>query len=345
MLPKLLSSLAITLTSGERQQLAKRDTANTDAFQLYLQGRYFWNKRSEEGLQKAVEFFTQATNKDPNFARAYSGLADSYMLMGILDLGMNPHEAITKAKAAAHKAIALDDTLAEAHTSLGFMSYNYDFDWLNSERQFRRAIELNPNYVTAHHWYSLVLNVVGRFAESEAEMKKALQLDPTSLIINADYGAIFYYSRRYDQAVAQHKKTLELEPRFAFARQELARVYTAQQRYDEAIGELNQAIEISGRRPTLLSMLSYAHGKSGRRTEAEKLLEELEALRKQRVVLPYNFITVYLGLNDKKKAMEWMEINFRERQPALIVLGIEPRYDSLRDEPRFQEMLKELKLN
>ena len=310
-----------------------------------MQGRYFWNKRSEEGLNKAVEFFIQATVKDPSFARAYSGLADSYMLMGILDLGMNPHEAITKAKAAAQKAVALDDTLAEAHTSLAFMAYNYDFDWDTADRQFRRAIELNPNYVTAHHWYSQFLNVVKRFDESEAEIKKALQLDPSSLIINADYGATFYYSRRYDQAVTQHRKTLQLEPRFAFAHQELGRAYTMQGRYDEAIAEFNEAIEISGRRPVLLAVLGYAYGMSGRRTETEKLLQELEVLRKQRVVLAFNFITIYLGLNDKQKAMEWMEINFKERQSALIILGIEPRYDSLRSEPRFQEMLKELKLD
>lgn len=342
---QVTSSLAITLTSGERQQLAKRYTANTEAFQLYLQGRYFWNKRSEEGLQKAVEFFTQATGKDPGFARAYSGLTDSYMLMGILDLGMNPREAITRAKAAAQKAIALDDTLAEPHTSLAFMAYNYDFDWVNADRQFRRAIELNPNYATAHHWYSQFLNCVKRFDESEAEIKEALQLDPSSLIINVDYGAMFYYSRRYDQAVAQYRKTLEFEPRFALAHQELGRAYTFQQRYDEAIAEYNQAIEISGRRPYLLALLGYAYGMSGKRTEAETLLQELEALSKQRIVLPFNFITIHLGLNDSKKAMEWMEINFKERQSALIVLGIEPRYDPLRSEPRFQEMLRELKLN
>lgn len=342
---QVAGSLAITLTSGERQQLARRDTANSETFQLYLQGRYFWNKRSEEGLQKAVEFFTQATVKDPSFARAYSGLADSYMLMGILDLGMNPRDAITKAKAAAQKAIALDDTLAEAHTSLAFMSYNYDFDWDNSDRQFRRAIELNPNYVTAHHWYSQFLNVVKRFDESEAEIKKALQLDPTSLIINVDYGGMLYYSRRYDQAVAHYRKTLEFEPRFALAHQELGRAYIFLQRYDEAVAEFNQAIEISGRRPYLLALLGYTYGMSGRRTETDKLLQELEALNKQRIVLPFNFITIYLGLNDKKKAMEWMEKNFKERQSALIVLSIEPRYDPLRSEPRFQEMLKELKLN
>lgn len=342
---RVTESLAVTLSTGEREQITKRFTTDTEAYQLYLQGRYFWNKRSEEGLRRAVEFFTQATGKDPSFARAYSGLADSYMLMGILDLGMNPREAITKAKAAAQKAIALDDTLAEPHTSLAFMAYNYDFDWANADRQFRRAIELNPNYVTAHHWYSQFLNVVKRFDESEAEIKKALQLDPSSLIINADYGTMFYYSRRYDQAVAQYSKTLELEPRFAFAHQELGRAYIFQQRYDEAIAEFNQAIEISGRRPYLLSLLGYAHGMSGRRTETERLLQELEVLGKQRVVLPFNFVTIYLGLNDKKKAMEWMEINFKERHSALIVLGIEPRYDSLRDEPRFQEMLKELKLD
>lgn len=343
---QVTESLAITLTSGERQHLAKRDTDNPEAFQLYLQGRYFWNKRTEEGLHKAVEFFTQAINKDANFARAYSGLADSYMLLGINEyLGMNPRDAIDKAKEAANKALALDDTLAEAHTSLGFMSYVYDFDWAKSEIHFRRAIELNPNYATTHHWYALSLSMVKRFDESEAEIKKALQLDPSSLIINNDYGDTFYFSRRYDQAVVQYKKTLELEPRFALAHQQLARAYEAQKRYDEAIAECNHAIEISGRRPALLASLGYAYGMSGRKIEAEKILHELEAFGKQRPILPFNFIRVYIGLNDKKKAMEWMEKNFEERQYALIILGVEPAYDSLRDELRFQEMLRELKLN
>ena len=343
---QVTESLAITLTSGERQQLVKRDTANTEAFQLYLQGRYFWNKRSQEGLQKAVGFFSQATDKDPNFARAYSGLADSYMLLGINQyLGMNPREAIVKAKEAGNKALALDGTLAEAHASLGFISYAYDFDWAGAENHFRQAIELNPKYATAHHWYSQFLNVVRRFDESEAEIKKALQLDPFSLIINTDYGGMLYYSRRYDQAVAQHKKTLELDPRFALTHIELGKVYAAQNRYDEAIDEYNYAIQVSGRRPALLALLGYAYGMSGRKSETEKLLRELEAVSNREIVLPNNFISIYLGLNDKKKAMEWMEKNFKERQPALIVLGIEPKYDVLRDEPRFQAMLRELKLS
>jgi TolB-like protein/DNA-binding winged helix-turn-helix (wHTH) protein/Flp pilus assembly protein TadD len=343
---QVTNSLSITLTTGEHQQITKRFTNDTEAFQLYLQGRYFWNKRTAENIQKAIEYFTRATEKDPKFALAYSGLADSYMLLGINDyLGTNPRDAIPQAKAAANKALALDDTLAEAHTSLGFMSYVYDFDWVNSERHFRRAIELNPNYATAHHWYALSLSMVKRFEESEEEIRKALQLDPSSLIINNDYGDTSYYSRRYDQAVAQYKKTVELEPRFALAHQGLGRVYAEQKRYDEAIAEFNQAMEISGRRPGLLALLGYAYGMSGRKTEAERILHELKSLGERQSVLPFNFTRVYIGLNDQKKAMEWMEKNFKERQYALIILGVEPAYDSLRDEPRFQEMLKELKLD
>jgi TolB-like protein/Flp pilus assembly protein TadD len=342
---QVATSLAVTLTTGERQQLAKRFTTDSEALQLYLQGRYFWNKRTTEGLQKAIDYFNQAIGKDRNFARAYSGLADSYMLLGINQyLGMNQRETIAKAKEAANKAIALDDSLAEAHTSLGFMSYNFDFDWPAAEQHFRHAIELNPNYVTAHHWYSQFLNVVRRFDESEVELKKALQLDPSSLIINADYGGMFYYSRRYDQAVAQYKKTLDLEPRFAVAHSELGRVYAEQKRYDEAIAEQNQAIEISGRRPGLLALLSYAYGKSGRKIEAERILRELEELNKQNAVLPHSFVRVYIGINEKKTAMDWMEESFKQHQAGLIVLGIEPSYDFLRDEPRFQKMLAELKL-
>ena len=342
---QVAASLAVTLTTGERKQLAKRFTTDSEALQLYLQGRYFWNKRSTEGLQKAIDYFSQAIDKDHDFARAYSGLADSHMLLGINQyLGMNQREEIAKAKGAANRAIGLDDSLAEAHTSLGFMSYNFDFDWPTAERHFRHAIELNPNYVTAHHWYSQFLIVVRRFDESEAELKMALQLDPSSLIINADYGGMFYYSRRYDQAVAQYKKTLDLDPRFAVAHSELGRVYAEQERYDEAIAEQNRAMEISGRSPALLALLGYAYGKSGRKIEAERILRELEDLNKQKAVLPHSFVRVYIGMNEKKKAMEWMEESFKQHQAGLIVLGIEPSYDFLRDELRFQRMLAELKL-
>jgi len=185
---------------------------------------------------------------------------------------------------------------------------------------------------------------VRRFDESEAELKKALELDPNSLIINADYGGMFYYSRRYDQAVAQYKKTLDLDPRFAVAHSELGRVYAEQERYDEAIAEQNRAMEISGRSPALLALLGYAYGKSGRKIEAERILRELEDLNKQKAVLPHSFVRVYIGMNEKKKAMEWMEESFKQHQAGLIVLGIEPSYDFLRDELRFQRMLAELKL-
>jgi TolB-like protein/Flp pilus assembly protein TadD len=343
---QVTNSLLVTLTTGERQQIAKQFTTDTQAFQLYLQGRYFSNKRTTDSLQKAIELYTQAINEDPNFARAYSGLADSYMLLGISEyIGLEPRDAIAKGKEAANRAIALDDSLAEAHASLGFMAYNYDFDWVNAEKQFRRAIELNPNYPTAHHWYSQFLNVLGRFDESETEIKKALRLDPSSLIINTDYASLFYYSRRYEQAIAQYKKTLELEPRFALAHLQLGRVYAEQKRFDEAIVEINQAIELDGRTHYNLALLGYTLASLGRTAEAEKILSELEGLGKQTTVLPSIYVRIYIGLRNKQKAMEWMERNYHERQPALIVLGIEPLYDFLRDEPRFQAMLKELKLN
>ncbi|HXD34405.1 MAG TPA: tetratricopeptide repeat protein [Pyrinomonadaceae bacterium] len=260
-------------------------------------------------------------------------------------IGIDSRVAIAKAKEAANRAIALDDTLADAHASLGFMSYVYDFDWSGSEKHFLRAIDLNPNYATAHHWYALSLNMVKRFDESEAEMKKALQLDPSSLIINTDYADTNYYSRHYEQAIAQYKRTLELEPRFALAHSQLGRAYAIEKRTDEAIAELNQAIEISGRRPYFLGALCYAYGAAGKRTEAEKILRELEALNNKGSVLPNDFVRAYLGLNDKRKAMEWMEKNLEKHNGAMVILGVEPAYDPLRDEPRFQEMLKELKLN
>jgi TolB-like protein/DNA-binding winged helix-turn-helix (wHTH) protein/Flp pilus assembly protein TadD len=343
---KAADSLARTFTSGERQQLDKKSTTDNEAFLLYIQGRYFWNKRTTESLKKSADFFGRAIARDPEFARAYAGLADSYMLLGSSEyLGMNPAEAIAKAKTAANRAIALDDTLAEAHASLGFLLYVYDFDWPNAEKEFKRAIDLNPNYPTAHHWYGLYLIVMRRFDESEVQLKKALELDFSSLIINTDYGTVFYFSRRYDQAVAQYRKTLELEPRYAVTHWQLARVYAQQKRFDEAIGELDRAIELAGRSPVFLSLLGYLYGLSGRTAEAGAILTELTAKSRTETVSPNSFMLVQIGLGDRRKALEYLEQNFAMRNPSLVVLGNEPAFDPLRGEPRFQEILKALKLN
>lgn len=342
---KVTQSLALRLSSGEREQIAKRFTTDDEAFRLYLQGRFFWNKRTTDDLKKAADFFSQAIARDPNFARAYAGLADSYLLLGSSEyVGMKPEDAIARAKAAANKAIELDETLGEAHASLGFLLYVYDFDWPQAEREFKRAVELSPNYTTARHWYGLFLIVMRRFDESEAQLKTALDLDPTSLIVNTDYGTVFYFSRRYDEAVAQYKKTLELESRYAVTHWQLARAYSQQKRYDEATAEIESAISIAGRSPVFLSLLGYLKGVSGKKSEASAILKELEDLSARQTVSPHNLMIVEIGLGNREKALALLEKNFAQRSPSLVVLGNEPIYDPLRGEKRFDEILRELKL-
>lgn len=342
---KVTQSLAVRLSSGEREQIAKRFTTDDEAFRLYLQGRFFWNKRTTEDLKKAAEFFSQAIAKDPNFARAYAGLADSYLLLGSSEyVGMNPADAIARAKVAANKAIELDETLGEAHASLGFLLYVYDFDWPRAEREFKRAVDLSPNYTTARHWYGLYLIVMRRFDESEIQLRAALDLDPTSLIVNTDYGTVFYFSRRFDEAVAQYKKTLELEQRYAVTHWQLARAYSQQKRYDEATAEIERAISIAGRSPVFLSLLGYLKGVSGKKNEASAILKELEDLAGRQTVSPHNLMIVEIGLGNREKALAMLEKSFAQRSPSLVVLGNEPIYDPLRNEPRFDEILRELKL-
>jgi len=340
-----VAGLKVKLSGEGEARLARRYTDNVEAYQLYLNGRYYWNKRTEEGLKQGVKYFEQAIAKDPHYAQAYAGLADSYILMGVGDYGvLPPKEAMPKANDAALKALEIDDTLAEAHTSLGFLNYVFDWDWPGAESHFRRAIELNPNYVTAHHWYGLYLAVMGRFDEGIEEEQRALELDPSSLIINTDLGLIFCYARQPDRAIEQLMKTLEREPNFVVARWRLARAYAQKAMYQEAISELQKAIEVAGRRPYYLSLMGYVDALAGKRDEALRILNELQGLPQSQENLPALIATIYVGLGDRRRAFEWLNKAYKERFTALIALKVEPMFDPLRSDPRFQDLERRIGL-
>ena len=259
--------------------------------------------------------------------------------MGVGDYSiLPPKEAMPKAKDAALKALELDDTLAEAHTSLGFLNYVFDWDWASAEGHFRRAIELDPNYVTAHHWYGLYLGVMGRFDEGIEQTKRALELDPSSLIINTDLGLIYCYARQPDRAIDQLMKTLEREPNFVVARWRLARAYAQKAMYQEAISELTKAITVAGRRPYYLSLLGYVDALAGKRDEALTILKELQGLPQSQENLPALIASIYVGLGDRDRAFEWLDKAYKERFAALIALKVEPMFDNLRSDPRFRDL-------
>ena len=297
-------------------------------------------------MQKSLEYFQQAIEKDPNFALAYSGLADAYNLLGTQDAagGMAPHEAMPKAKAAALKALEIDDTLAEPHVSLAHVKYYYDRDWAGAEREYKRAIELNPNYPTAHSWYAVYLMAAGRMDESLAQIKRAQELDPLSLPINMAVGWILGTAGHFDQSVEQLHKTLEMDPNFILAHHRLGVFYEQKGRYDEAIAEFNQVINLSGGKPLGIAALARAYALAGKREEAKKRLAELLELSKQRYVSPASVAVVYAALDDKDQAFAWLDQADKARDLALVRFKVDSRFDSLRSDPRFAELVRRIGL-
>ena len=333
---KIVSALALKLTDEEQRTLTKRYTENLDAYQDYINGRFYWENRTPEGLNKAIEYFGKAIKKDPNYALAHAGLADSYALLGVLHLP--PKEAFPKAKEATLNALRIDDSLAEAHTALGHIKVQYEYDWAGGEKEYRRAIDLNPNYANAHHFYALYLTAMGRFDEGIAEIKRAQELEPSSLFIHANAGAILYHARRYDEAISQLKRVLELNPNFDHARSILGCVYLQKGMDDEAIGEFEK------RRTATIAHddLGQAYGLSGRRSEALKEIAKLKESSKHRYVAPYSLVLIYNSLGDKDNALEWLAKAYEDRSTLLIWIRVEPRLDNLRSDPRFKAVLKRM---
>ncbi|MCA1632741.1 MAG: tetratricopeptide repeat protein [Acidobacteria bacterium] len=320
----------------------KRYTRDNEAYQDYLRGRYFWNKRNAEGFRKAVTFFNRAIDRDPNYALAYAGLADTYALMSDYSI-VPPREAMPKARAAALRAIELDEGLAEAHTSLAFVRMAFDWKWEEAERDFRRSIELNPNYATAHQWYASYLVQVGRSGEALAEIRHAQELDPLSSIISANAGLYLYYARQYDAAIEQLKKTLEVDDQFGVAHLYLGYAYLQQPgRTHDAITEFQRAVEHMGEDPETLSALGYAYAVAGRRAEAEAVLTQLRERRARGYVSPYFVAVVYAGLGDSERAFAALDESFKDRHPGMILLKSDPRFDRLRKDARFSNLIRRI---
>jgi len=298
----IADTLQAKLTGSEQHVIAARPTESTEAHQLYLKGRYFWNKRTGNDLKKSIDYFQQAIAVDPNYALAYAGVADAYVWLPGYTAG-TPRDCYPKAKAAATKALQLDDTLAEAHTTLALAIWLYDFDSAQAIREFQRAIELNPNYAIAHQQYgNNTLAALGRFDDAIVEGKRAVELDPLSLVINTDLGSDYYYARRYDEAIAQLRKTLEMDPGFYIAHLVLGQVLDAKGARDAAIVECQKARGLNDD-PSVLGVLARAYGLSGNKMEAEKILDQLKKLYQERYVSAYSFALTYLGLGDKEEAL------------------------------------------
>jgi TolB-like protein/Tfp pilus assembly protein PilF len=335
-------TLRAKLSGSEQHAIASRPTENAEAHQLYLKGRFFWNKRTGNDLKKSIDYFQQAIAADPKYALAYAGLADAYVFLPGYNAG-TPRDCYPKAVAAAKKALELDDTLAEAHTSLALAIWYYTFDFSQANKEFQRAIELNPNYAIAHQQYgNNTLSALGRFDDAIAEGKRAVQLDPLSLVINADLGTDYYFARRYDEAIAQLRKTLEMDPGFYYAHVNLGQVLAAKRAFDEAISEYQKARALNDD-PFVLGLLGHAYGSSGNKTEALKLLEQLKELSRQRYVSAYSFVVAYVGLGDKEEALRWLEQGYQDRAGNDIGwIRVDSLVDPLRGDPRFEVLAEKI---
>jgi serine/threonine-protein kinase len=330
--------LRLRLSGAEERRVAKSYTTNTEAYQLYLKGRFYWNKRTGEGLKKSVEYFNQAIEQDPNYALAFAGLAESYVIFSGFAVS-TPQEAYPKAKAAAKKALEIDETLAEAHAALGLELLAYEWNAEESSREFQRAIELNPNYATARHWYgNQNLLYTGHFDEAIAEMKRAQELDPLSLVINTDLGDTYFYARQYDKAIEQLRKTIEMDQSFYYAHYELGMAYEMKGSYAEAIAHYQKARGLNND-PRVLALLGHALAASGKHNEALKTLSELKKTAKQHYVPAYNFAIVYAGLKDRDQAFEWLEKSYQDRSSRMAILKVDPFLDNLRSDPRLTDLI------
>jgi TolB-like protein/DNA-binding winged helix-turn-helix (wHTH) protein/Flp pilus assembly protein TadD len=339
----IADQIRVNLTPQEQAALKNVKVVNPQAYESYLKGRYFWNKRTADGLKVALAYFNQAIEEDPKYAQAYSGLADTYALLGDWQYAvMTPKEAFPKAKAAAIKALELDSALGEAHNSLAFVLDGFDWDFDAAGKEFRRAIELNPGYATAHHWYAWHLSLLGRYDEAITEMRKAENLDPLSLIINADLAELLVLAHSYDESIEQSRKTIEMDPNFALAHNQLAQAYLQKNMYAEAVAELQKAVQLSAGSPTSIANLARAYVLSGKRSEAEKLLSDLKKRSNPGHSNASEIAMVYASLGDTDQAMNWLEKGFEERfNPGVL---LRPGFDPLRSDSRFQDLVHRIGL-
>jgi TolB-like protein/DNA-binding winged helix-turn-helix (wHTH) protein/Flp pilus assembly protein TadD len=337
----IAQKIRIAVTPEERAQLTGARRINPEAYEAYLKGRYYWNKRTEEAMRRAIPYFEQSMSKDPNYPLAHDGLADCWLSLGWYGY-VSPKEAFPRGKAAAMRALELDDSLAEAHTSLAFASMNYDWDWPAAEREFRKAIELNPNYANAHHWYGDYLSAVGQHEQAIAESRRALELDPLSPIINAWLGWRYYFARQFDKAIDQYRETLEIDSNFVPVHLVLGQAYEQKGMLKEAIAELEKASSLSKGAPLYASSLAHAYAVAGRRNEAETMLHQADEHAQHAYVPSFHVAIMYAGLGRKDETIAWLERGYQERSAWMVWLKVDPRFDFVRSDARFQNLLLRL---
>jgi TolB-like protein/Tfp pilus assembly protein PilF len=336
----IAETLQAKLTGAEKSSIAKAPTANPEAYELYLKGRFFWNKRTGADLRKAIDYFNQAIAKDPNYALAYVGLADSYLLLSSY-AAVSPGESLPPARSALKKALELDDSLAEAHASFGLLA-TLELDLHRALDELKRAVELKPNYATAHHWLALAHLTLAQFDSAISEAKRAIELDPLSLVINADTSWIYFSAHRYDEAEAQVRKTLEIGPQFFLAHYYLGEVLQFKGRLSEAIAEFQKAFELNND-PYSLAMLGQAYARNGQRDEAQKILARLNEEAKSHYVAPYALALVQIALGDKDRAIEELERAYAQGETNyLFAIKVDPMLDDLRGDPRFEALVQKI---
>jgi TolB-like protein/Tfp pilus assembly protein PilF len=340
---EISDKLRVRLTGEDRNRLAKRYTESTEAYQDYLKGRYHWNRLTEEGLRKSIEYFQRAIERDPHYALAYTGLADAFSLLAFF--GLTPASTVMpQSREAAQRAIEIDDSLAEAHASLAGIYKIYDWDWAASEREYQKAVKLNPNYATGRRMYAAFLAAAGRHEEALRQIRVAQELDPFSLTIWTDAAWNCYMARDYAQAAQEALRALDLEPQFAAAQSALGLAYEQEGRYDEAIAVIEQTRISTQEHPATLAALTHVHGSAGRQQEAQTFLDRLTDQARQRHVSPYWLAVAYAGVGDRAAALDALDKAYEQRDVILVWLGTEPRFDSLRREPRYTELLRRIGL-
>ncbi len=337
------AELVPILTGEEKEQLARRYTADTEAYELYLKGRFFWYKRTPQATAEAAEYFQRALERDPRYALAYAGIADCYRTLAIMS-DVPSRDSFPKAKQAALKALAIDDNLAEAHGALGYIEYFFEWDWAAAEKEFLRAIEISPNYPLAHLGYAHLLSTLGRHEDALAEIDRAIKLDPLSPYEGTIKGQILFHSHRYSEAIGQVNRALEIEPNFWIGQIVLCRSYERLRRYEEALKACRKAAEFSGGVSEATSLAGYVYAVSGQRQQAEQALQALRVTSETRYVPPYNFALLYQGLGNSNEALKWLEKAYEQRDVHMVFLPVDSKWDALRNNPHFVDLIKRLNL-
>jgi serine/threonine protein kinase/Tfp pilus assembly protein PilF len=340
---KIVSSLEMKISPVQKDRIEKKATENLEAYDLYLKGRYYWNKRLPDELRKSIEYFQQAIEIDSTYALAYSGLADAYTILGNFNV-LPPQETYPKAKAAAANALEIDSLLGEAHTSLAYAKIYADWDWSGAEKEFRQGMALNPGNANAFSWYAFFLTAMGRFNEATKVRKRAQELDPLSIVISAEIGLEFYFERKFDRAIEQCQKTLEMNPLFHAAYIPLGGAFVQKKIYEDAIATFSKASLFSKGHPVTVAALGYTYAVSGRREDALMMVELLEERSVDEYVSPYWMAAIYAGLDDKERTLEWLERAYEEKDGSMVFLKVIPIFDSLRSNPRFISILKNMGL-